>query len=200
MTYLHLFMATLVSSISADNPVSKSYLVPLGFALLAFVLLIVLLLMRPGFLKYGVFVLFLFCIGQSIGPFVSVLEDKNVLRKTLAMVAGIFIGMSALAFYDKQNFLGFGPYLFAGLVGLVLARVGLWIASLAEAPLSDIRTWDQILSYMGVVLFTVYVAYDTQNLKKDALSVKGTPDYINSSLNLYLDILNLFTNVGDLMD
>jgi FtsH-binding integral membrane protein len=46
----------------------------------------------------------------------------------------------------------------------------------------------------------MFVAYDTQQLKEDAQQKKKHPDYIMATMGLYLDILNLVTNVGGMMD
>jgi FtsH-binding integral membrane protein len=96
--------------------------------------------------------------------------------------------MTALGFYDRQNLLGFGPYLFAGLLGLLVAELGygayLFAGGKETAPLS-------YLSDIGILLFTIYIAYDTQRLKQQAGSCK-IPNYPSDSLNLFLDLANLF--------
>jgi len=58
-------------------------------------------------------------------------------------------------------------------------------------------TTHKALSWIGAALFAAYTAYDTQRMKEDAKS-KNTPDYVKSSLSLYLDFLNLFQNIGSL--
>ena len=55
----------------------------------------------------------------------------------------------------------------------------------------------QVFAWFGAVLFTVFIAYDTQQMKvRAAAGSKGSPDYIEASLNLYLDVINLFSDVG----
>jgi FtsH-binding integral membrane protein len=49
------------------------------------------------------------------------------------------------------------------------------------------------------LLFTIYIAYDTQIIKEKARTCKShlnrgvQPDYPKDSLGLFLDIINLFT-------
>jgi hypothetical protein len=103
--------------------------------------------------------------------------------------------MSAIGFYDNQNLLGMGPYLLAALVGLLIARTGANLFLPSSSPKST--TVNKALSWIGAALFAVYTAYDTQHMKADAKSTKA-PDYVNSSLGLYLDFLNLFQSLGSL--
>jgi FtsH-binding integral membrane protein len=49
---------------------------------------------------------------------------------------------------------------------------------------------------LATVLFAGFVAFDTQMMKKRVFK----KDYINASLGLFLDILNLYSSVGDIMD
>lgn len=199
-TYAHLFVATLVTLASAEVTFTDNKFAALIFGIIAVVLIFIIMPLPPGMLKYALFFGLLVCLGQVSKTLIANLNDQGLLLKTYAMVAGLFLAISVVAFFDKQNFLGWGGYLFVGLVGLLLGRIAVWIAGLAGAPGDDLKTWDQILSYVGVVLFSAYTAYDTQVLKRDAQrkNMLRNPDYINSSVGLYLDILNLFSNIGDL--
>ena len=207
-TYFYLFVSTIITTISRQFPLTQNIFGSLIFLIVSLVLLFVVLKMSPGPMKHVVYLVLLLSLGQMFGPLDKQLEKGNTIRNTLVMVAGIFLGMTVLALMDKGNFLGFGPYLFAGLLGLLVARVGLafygYEKGKAEPTISitdDLQSWDKILSYVGVGLFALYTAYDTQVLKKygESLGPKGKPDYINASLDLYLDILNLFVNVEDIL-
>jgi hypothetical protein len=154
----------------------------------------------PGILKYILFIAFALLIGQSIKPLVKKLEDNNRLVRILLTTMGIFLGMTALGFYDSQNILGFGPYLFMGLVGLILVNILLYVVTTPEQ-----RKELQINYYtdlFGIVLFTIYIAYDTQIIKENARTCKSQlnrgvqPDYPKESLGLFLDVINLFTHLA----
>ena len=113
------------------------------------------------------------------------------------MVVGIFVGMTALAFYDRDSFLGFGPYLMAGLVGLIVAHVvGIVLGLTGAVTAKTFHDMSQVFAWFGAVLFTVFIAYDTQKMKARAATGSKHPDYIEASLNLYLDVINLFSDVG----
>jgi FtsH-binding integral membrane protein len=198
ITYLHLLAGLGVTAVSAVNPVYKSNIALIIEAVLSIALLLIVLILPPGPLKYIVFVAFSFVLGQMLSNYVKDLQDKNILIDVLATVAGIFLAMTAVGFYDNQNILGFGVYLFAALIGLVIARLAILVGVVGGAPTKALSSVNYALSWFGTILFTVYVAYDTQRLKEDARMKKK--DYINSSLGLFLDAINLFRNVGDIIE
>lgn len=145
--------------------------------------------------KYVFFVLFAFWIGQTIQPLVKKLEMKNKIKDVLILTIGIFLGMMAIGFYDNQNLLGFGAYLMAALVGLIIAQVFLLLFYSKEA-----HSW---ISFIGTALFAVFTAYDTQVLKKNKQLCNNNnkrgipPDYPVESITFFLDFVNLFSYIGD---
>jgi FtsH-binding integral membrane protein len=188
MTYLHLTGALALTAVSSEYPLSVSPIVSLieFFAIIAIIFLII--PAKPGPYKYLLFAAFAILIGQTLAPLVDRLQAKGTLREVLASVAGIFLAMTAVGFIDNQNILGFGPYLFAALVGLVLGRLLLF----TQGSQADLTKANSLLNLFATGLFAVYVAYDTQLLKQ-----QRNKDYINSSMGLFLDIINLFTAQSD---
>jgi len=201
IVYLHLLAGTALTFGSSQYPLATGSLYTIGIAIATFPILFALFYLSPSPLKYVVAALFCATIGQMLSTLVKKLEHKQLLTQVLASVLGIFAAMTVVGFVDNQNILGFGGYLLAGLVGLILARVGLLIAMGLSfgADSKSVSTFNTALSWIGTALFSVYVAYDTQRLKIDARS-RRTPDYVESSLNLYLDFINLFQNVGMIAD
>jgi FtsH-binding integral membrane protein len=201
IVYAHLAGASAVIAASSKYPLTQNKWWPLISALLTFPLIFVLVALSPGPLKYIVFAAFCALLGQSLTPLVDRLGEKKVLDDVLAMVVGIFVAMSVAGFADKQNLLGFGGYLMAGLIGLILARlvqIGLEIFG-GEGERNIALEMNDWLAMIGTGLFAVFVAYDTQVLKEEARA-KGRKNYVNSSMGLLLDLVNLFANIGDLYD
>jgi FtsH-binding integral membrane protein len=156
-------------------------------------------LTRPGgFAKYGCFIAFAFWIGQTLKPYVAHLQDKGTLTRILMLTAGVFAAMTALGFYDSGNLLGLGPYLLAGLLGLIIAQALL----LALGTPEEKRKGIQWLHLIGVALFSLFTAYDIQVLRVNARLCRTgknspfQPDYPVESLGIYLDFINLFVNMG----
>jgi FtsH-binding integral membrane protein len=151
-----------------------------------------------GVPKYLFFVAFAFWMGQSLKPLVERLQDKKQIQRILALTTGVFLGMAAIGFYDKQNLLGLGPYLFAALLGLILAQLGLAIF----ASPSDRAAAKDPIRFIGVALFAIYTAYDVQVVKegkrgcRNSANRRAQPDYPVESLGLFLDYINLFSYIG----
>jgi len=196
-TYLHLAAGLGITAVSSEYPVSKSRLVMFLEFIAILGLVFVLSYNKPGPMKYFLAALFCVLIGQTLWPVVESAENKNVLREVLASVFGIFLAMTAVAFYDRGNLLGFGPYLFAGLIGLILARIVLLVLNISKPESMDFTNTYTLLNWFGTVLFSVYIAYDTQVIRYRA---RKPYDYVDMSLGLFLDIINLFTNIEDLYD
>jgi FtsH-binding integral membrane protein len=194
--YLHLAVACIIAFCSAEfiTVFESSWIaVWINIAVLFGSLFLIQQVLPPGSMaQYGAFVIFALSVGQLVQTSLQQDEHKQILGEVLATVAGIFVAMTALGFYDRQNLLGLGPYLFAALGGLILGQIAYityyWING---KPLIG----QSYLSDFAVVLFTLFIGYDTQRVKQKA----GTcivANYPNDSLGLFLDIVNLFLNVS----
>jgi FtsH-binding integral membrane protein len=196
MTYLHLTGALALTAVSSEYPLTKSLIITLIEILAIIAISFLIVRAKPGPYKYFLFATFAILIGQILGPTVDKLQERGALREVLASIAGIFLAMTAAGFLDNQNILRFGGYLFAALLGLIVARLAIIIITeVADQNAIDFTKANTILSWVGTVLFAIYVAYDTQTLKGRQ---QKPYDYVNSSLGLFTDIINLFTNVANL--
>ncbi len=178
---------------------SKLFGILLSIALTFILLFAVQLWTRPGSpMKYAAFLGFALMMGQSLKPLVAKLQDTNTLTRILAMTSGVFFGMMALGFYDNQNLLGFAPYLLAGLIGLLFARVFIYIFA-TPAEKEKALDWTRIFA---VGLFAALTAFHMQVIKAGAKGCRAAkragmaPDYPSESLGLFLDFINLFSNLG----
>lgn len=197
LVYLHLFAGSALTFASSQYPASSSQAYYIGASIVSLILLLAIIGMKPGPLKYVVAAVYCALLGQTIGPFFANLQQKDLVKPVLISVCGIFGAMTIAGFLDNQNILGFGGYLLAALLGLIVARVGALFLSNSKESLTSANN---VLSMIGTGLFSIFVAYDTQQLKEDAQQKKKHPDYIMATMGLYLDLLNLFTNVGGLVD
>ena len=53
------------------------------------------------------------------------------------------------------------------------------------------------MSYLSILLFSMYIMFDTKKIIVNAENCVN-PDYINESINLVLDTMNIFTNMYSL--
>jgi len=80
----------------------------------------------------------------------------------------------------------FGLVLFIALLSLLIARIFTMFSKKTE----ELNKW---LSGLGIVIFGLYVAYDTNNILKRADYYQG--DFVTASMDYYLDIINVFSNM-----
>jgi len=110
---------------------------------------------------------------------------------TFFVTAGTFGALSLYAVTTKRNLGGMGQYLFAGLIGIIIASVvNMFLGS---------ATLDYAISFIGVFLFMGLTAYDTQMIKRWSDQIGNSADEadymrvsIMGALKLYLDFINLF--------
>ena len=200
-TFGHLLGGVVLTGLSTEHlyltDIDKKPITHLFVVLLTFLLLLTIQFSDPGPFKYGVFVLFCVLLGQILSGFVKRLENEDVLSRTLLLTGAIFVSMTALAMFDKGNMLSWKAYLFVGLIGLLVATIGMMFLAKTPKEANRIQQW---LSWFAVVLFTLFVGYDVQVLKEHARQCKRDPDYVQESINLYLDCLNIFQGIGNLSD
>uniref|UniRef100_A0A6C0K644 Uncharacterized protein n=1 Tax=viral metagenome TaxID=1070528 RepID=A0A6C0K644_9ZZZZ len=206
-TFAHTAVGIGIAAVSAEYPVLfnalENSLGSSGWAaLLIFIASFALIFVLPALpanspLKYVAAISFAYIIGQLSGPLVETLDEQNILARTLFLATGVFVGMVLVGLYDKNNMLGFGPYLFGALIGLIVAQIILFILT-ATTTIQKEQYFEgrKLLSFFGVGLFSLFAAYDTQVIKVLARKCKKRGDYINASLGLFLDFLNLFQYLG----
>jgi FtsH-binding integral membrane protein len=203
--FAHLTAATVIAGISAEYTDIGNQLLQnqnkwiklIANVAISIVLLFgTLLTPTGGILKYLFFAAFAFWIGQTVKPLVDKLKDKNTLQHTIFLATGVFTAMTAVGFFDKQNLLGFGPYLLFGLLGLIIAEIVLMFVNESKFVFDLVR-------FFGVAIFSALTAYDVQVLKQNAKFCKALknvgrdPDYPKESLGIFLDLVNLFSYIGD---
>ena len=102
--------------------------------------------------------------------------------------ATVFAAMSLYGYTTKRDLSGMGMFLFAGLIGIVVASlVNIFLASSAL---------QFAISVIGVVVFVGLTAYDTQQIKEMYFEGDGSEvaakKSIMGALKLYLDFINIF--------
>jgi len=115
--------------------------------------------------------------------------DSTIVLQALLITLGVFLGLTLFTFQSKYDFSGMGPWLFGGLMALMMTGVvGIFI------PFG--RTMDMVYAGGGCLLFSGYIVYDTYNINN-----RLSPDeYIMAAISLYLDFINLFINILRLLN
>jgi FtsH-binding integral membrane protein len=111
------------------------------------------------------------------------------LALTFLIYASMFAAMALYGLVTKSDLSGLGSFLSMGLIGLIVAMfINMFLGS---------AQFDFMISIIGVIIFTLFTAYDVQMVKRMGMSMLGTGAdmtkvSIIGALKLYLDFINLF--------
>ena len=201
-TFAHIAGGLTITAVSAQYPVLLDALVSnlggfgvLILVILQFVCYFVLVAVPPNTIyKYIAAFVFVYIIGQITGPMVKALEKDNLLIRVLALTTGVFLGMMAIGFYDSQNMLKYQFYVIGALIGLIIIEIILNVLIYTGSVTTN--TPMRVLTFIGVGIFALLTGTDIQVLKEHAKACTNSPDYVNESISLFLDYINLFQKIG----
>ena len=88
-----------------------------------------------------------------------------------------------------------GVLLFIGLLLLITSRI-VTVLAYDDKDVKEAKEKHKYLSIIGIVLFSLYILYDTNTILLKYKN-KNKVDCIKGSLDYYLDIVNLFSNYLD---
>lgn len=126
--------------------------------------------------------------GIMMGPYLATKSLEIVLQAVL-ITGGIVGTMSIVGIIFPKVFEGLGPFLLGGLVILLIAMLGQMIFAALGFSISVSMP---ILYWVGIILFTLYVAYDWSR----ALKIPHTTNNaVIAAGSLTLDIINIFLRV-----
>mmetsp|Transcript_36315 Transcript_36315/g.67550 ORF Transcript_36315/g.67550 Transcript_36315/m.67550 type:complete len:251 (-) Transcript_36315:183-935(-) len=133
-------------------------------------------------------------IGLACGQY-----NAHVILGALAITAAMFLMLTAYAFTTKTDMTSFGPYLFMALSAVCCVGFAVAVMQMMGLYVPLLQTF---YCLCGVILFSFYVIYDTQLMLGSygghALEF-SIDDYVFAAINLYVDILNLFVNILQLL-
>lgn len=135
------------------------------------------------------------CIAVMVGFVTARYKTYSVLL-ALASTAAVFLSLTAYAIATKTDFTGMGGYLSAALTSMIGFSFVMMLFSLFFAIPSFMHT---LYALMGTVLFSLYIVYDTQIIVGGRGVELGVDEYVFAALTLYLDIINLFLYLLELM-
>lgn len=139
---------------------------------------------KPGL---NLFMLFAFTSlsGVTLVPLLGMVIAKaglGAIWQALGMTTIVFGLMSVYALKTKNDLANMGKMLFIALIVVVVCSlINLFLGS----PMFQV-----VIAGASTILFSLYIAYDTQNI------VKGMYDSpIDAAVDLYLDFLNVFISI-----
>ncbi len=187
--FLGLLLTTGVGVVAAGLPTAT--IVGLAFPVIILQLVVALVLMfalraMPATVGLLLFFAYAALTGLTVGIVLKAYELGSVLAAGSA-AAAVFGGAAFYGVVTKRDMSGLAPYLFMGLIGIIVASVvNMFIG----------WTWLSFaVSAIGVVVFTALTAYDVQQIQRGNVAAwagsmeKGA---VMGAFKLYLDFINLF--------
>jgi len=177
MTFANLIVQTLITfyAMKKYSTEKKNRSVNIFIWIFSFFIIILLVIPMPIWIKFLLFCVFSYGCGYSL----SNVADADTLHYALMGTLSIFGIMFSIGFmmilFGIRLGITTGIILFFSLLGFILATL--------------FSPTNSILTTIGIVLFSIYIIYDTNNI----LQKNYYGDFITASLDYYLDILNLFS-------
>jgi len=144
---------------------------------------------KPGLNLAALFV-FTFVTGVSLVPLLASLIGMGkgaVIGNAFLMTSVLFGALSLFAINSKSDFSSWGKPLFITLIVIIVASLVNYF--LLQSPMMHILITAGIL-----LLFSLFTIYDTQNIANGAYDSE-----VDAAVSLYLDFLNMFTAILQLL-
>jgi FtsH-binding integral membrane protein len=128
--------------------------------------------------------------GMSFATIFVVFNIGSIVGAFMA-AAVLFATMSLYGYFTKQSLDSLGQWMFVGLIAIIIASIiNIFIGSSVA---------QMVISALAIVIFLGLTAYDTQKIR-ESLSVdhNGNTEVVGA-LTLYLDFINLFLNLLQLL-
>jgi len=122
-----------------------------------------------------------------LGAISSVYETTSVYQ-AIAITLAITVGLTLFTFQSKYDFSAMGGVLFVLLALLLVGGILRLIF-----PFTPVL--DTVWAVLGALVFSGYIVYDTFLL----LHKLPPTEYVGAALSLYLDIINLFIYILELV-
>jgi len=114
--------------------------------------------------------------------------DQSVVIQAFFLTAAVVIGLTAFTFQTKRDFSNMGAALSTGLMVLILG-------GFLQIFLGNELT-DTAMAVGGALLFSLFIIYDTQMI----MTRLSAEEYILATIQLYLDIINLFIEILKILE
>jgi FtsH-binding integral membrane protein len=129
---------------------------------------------------------------------VNISSSENIMF-ALIITLFIFILMSGIVYifpkFFEESFHFVYPGLFIGLLTIILIEL-YYLFIKGNYPVSVYKN----ISYIVIVLFSIYISYDTQLMFMEAKTCRKYANYPRSSLKFILDVINIFVRTLSLQN
>jgi len=147
------------------------------------------------FYNHIIWVLFLASISTMIFPYFKSQELAGVVDDALLSTSLVFILMSIIVYSYPTFFSKTYSYVMPGLIIGLLAVIIIALFNIFfTKDTEQYKNTSLYISYFVIMLFSVFVSYDTSKMFEMAKICVNYPNYPKSSIDFFLDLLNLFAS------
>ena len=140
----------------------------------------------------------LFIMAFSIILVPRVMSDatEKYVDESIYIVSLIFIVMSSIvyifpSFFSKTFNFMYTSLLISLLVIIILEVMNIFLTS----NKIDLINNRKMISYIAILIFSLYVSYDTKKIIELSKLCTKYPNYPKTSISLFLDVVNLFSRI-----
>lgn len=132
--------------------------------------------------------LFIFTVAESFTvAYICILSYPMNVLIALILTAIVVVALTVYAFTSKTDFTMMGGIFFIlGFVLLGALILGFWIRN---------EIYSIVVSSFCVILFGLYLIYDTQLIVGNKQHALSYDDYILGAMSLYIDIITIFLHI-----
>jgi len=141
--------------------------------------------------NYIMLTIFTVCEAYIVA-YICCFTHPSVVYTAGTMTLVVCLALTIYAFTTKQDFTKMGGMLFVLLAVFLVATI---FMIFVKTPLVRM-----IYNIIGVLLFGFYLVYDTQLIMANKSMAYSVDDYIAATLNIYLDIINIFLQILQLFE
>ena len=117
---------------------------------------------------------------------------------TMGSIVGAFMGaailfgvMSGYGYFTRRSLDSVGKFMFVGLIAICIASiVNIFIGS---------TVMQMVISALAIIIFLGLTAYDTQQIREELSVETNDAAEVRGALTLYMDLINLFLNLLQLL-
>eukprot|EP00933_Yihiella_yeosuensis_P005098 TRINITY_DN109532_c0_g1_i1.p1 TRINITY_DN109532_c0_g1~~TRINITY_DN109532_c0_g1_i1.p1 ORF type:complete len:255 (-),score=43.47 TRINITY_DN109532_c0_g1_i1:170-934(-) len=133
--------------------------------------------------------------------FVCVQYTQASVLIALAVTTFVVLSLTAFSCQTKYDFTGMAPYIFALTMVFMGFGLTMMIMSWFFANSAAFQAARLLYAFGGALLFSVYIVFDTQMIVggKHSQFRFSVDDYCMAAINLYLDIIQLFLFILEIM-
>jgi FtsH-binding integral membrane protein len=201
--FVHIFDTLFTSKGQSltSTPIFRNWII---IVVLFFVVFLLMMFFQKSFyLQHVFFILWVVLVGCIL--FMLFSKNRGLFYQAVGSAFAILLVFTIVAM-KNPNLISpsVAVYLIMALVALIMARIiEIFLGIFNVIDTEQMRTSSRALSYIAILLFTLFIVYDTGVIQRDALRCNSTtnpPNYISSSTGIFLDTLNLATNIFNIQD